>query len=145
MQNTTEKTPSSKKEILVVTLLLLLIGGLIFWGSLKVFGNLSKSDTIQEQAEKTEPAVYRVGLDKNKKEPISLEVKLNEYVQFDSEDGQQHQIVQAGDGEHGSDAIGGSEPFGGEEGYRMQFKDIGTYYLQDKFNPELKINVIVKK
>ena len=121
---------------------MMLVGGTVFFTALKLLGKSNQTSNQQQATTTNEPAIYKVPLDKNSKEPVNAAIKKNDYIQFDSEDGGQHHIVRLGEGEHGGDTLD-SGVFGADEGYRVQFKDIGTFYLQDKLNPDIKISVTV--
>ncbi|MDQ3065148.1 MAG: hypothetical protein M3Q36_02660 [bacterium] len=85
-----------------------------------------------------------------------IAVKIGEYVQFNSADGQTHNFA-LGEGtdeskqdahdEHGAshDHNGSysSGDFGADEAWRVQFNQVGTYRLHDHHNPELEILVVV--
>lgn len=91
-----------------------------------------------------EPSVYSVILDNAKQDPISAQVKIGDFIEFSGDDGQQHQIIQSGEGEHGEEELdsGVLEP---GQAYRVRFSDEGSFVLGDTFNPDLRINVMVTK
>jgi len=80
--------------------------------------------------------------------PNELAVKRGELVQFNSADGQSHNISE-GDGAHGDDHahehVGDylSGEFGPDEAWRVQFNKAGTYKLHDHYNPKQSILVVV--
>jgi plastocyanin len=84
--------------------------------------------------------------------PSELAVKVGEYVQFNSADGQSHNIAEGdgvdhddhdGSGHH--DHVGGliSGEFGADEAWRVQFKQPGTYKLHDHLHPNQRILIVV--
>lgn len=88
--------------------------------------------------------VHSVAIKKSNDQPIDLLIKSGEYVQFNSADGGEHQIVQ-GDGHnttHGEGALD-SGVFKGDEGYRLQFSKIGKYEFHDNYDHDYTITVIV--
>ena len=76
--------------------------------------------------------------------PDIVTVKTGEYVQFNSADGERHNLSLANDAEH-SENVGTYESgdFEGDEAWRVQFKKDGTYAFADKYNPEVNLRVIV--
>lgn len=86
--------------------------------------------------------------------PDELAVKRGQIVQFNSADGQYHNISE-GDGAHGSDhAHDSNHPhehvgdylsgeFGPDEAWKVQFNKVGTYKLHDHYNPKQSILVVV--
>lgn len=102
-------------------------------------GNASK--TI-DTGDKT---VHTVDIKKENNQPIDLLIKKGEFVQFNSKDGGEHQIVQ---GEHSSELHGGnglidSGVFKGDEGYLLEFKEIGKFNFHDNLDRDYSITVIV--
>lgn len=89
-------------------------------------------------------AVYEVALRSENKDPIDLLIKKGEYVQFNSKDGGQHQIVQGrhGNTEHAKQALD-SKVFNGDEGYLIEFKATGKYEFHDNYDHDYTINILV--
>ena len=93
-----------------------------------------------------------VNLTKDGINPDTLAVKIGEYVQFNSADGQEHDI---GFGSGTNDArhetehehIGQLESgnFKADEGWRVQFNTVGTYEFHDHYNPKQNILIVVYK
>lgn len=80
--------------------------------------------------------------------PNTLAVKVGEYVQFNSNDGRQHQIAQGKGHDFGEDhehTEGGLESgtFAADEAFKVQFKQRGTYFFHDNLNPKISISVVV--
>ena len=102
---------------------------------------------------------HLVALTKDQKAPIDLLVDVGDYVQFNSKDGGEHQIIQGKQSvEHGHDAL--SDATNGEEhgtsaspldsgiikadeGYLVQFKNVGKYEFHDNYNHHYAVTVIV--
>lgn len=94
-----------------------------------------------------------VSITKDGMKPDSLSVKVGEYVQFNSADGQQHNFglgageddtdhqAHAAAHEHIGDFTSGD--FNADEAWRVQFKTVGTYKFHDHYNPKLNILVVV--
>lgn len=86
--------------------------------------------------------------------PDTLTVKVGEYVQFNSADGQQHNLglgegeaskstdhqAHAAQHEHIGDFSSGD--FNADEAWRVQFKEAGTYKFHDHYNPKLYILIV---
>lgn len=95
-----------------------------------------------------------VSLTKDGISPDTLAVKVGEYVQFNSADGQQHNIgLGGGEADKQTDATGHehhehvgdytSGDFVANEAWRVQFKQPGTYKFHDHYNPNLNILIVV--
>lgn len=93
-----------------------------------------------------------VALTKDGMKPDTLTVKVGEYVQFNSADGEQHNLGIGGgeDGDHVAheaehEHVGdfSSGDFGADEAWRVQFKQVGTYKFHDHYHPKLNILVVV--
>ncbi len=89
--------------------------------------------------------IHNVDVHRDNDQPIDLLVNKGEYVQFNSKDGGNHQIVLGG---HGSDHHGGegqidSGVFKAEEGYRVQFKESGKFNFHDNLDRDYTITIIV--
>ena len=102
---------------------------------------------------------HQVSLTKDQTEPVDLLINVGDYVQFNSKDGSEHQIIQGKPtADHGhdeyADAVHGeahgdsvspldSGVIKADEGYLVQFKDIGKLEFHDNFNHDYAITVIV--
>lgn len=100
-----------------------------------------------------------VSLTKDQEEPIDLLINVGDYVQFNSKDGSQHQIIQGKPtADHGhdayADAVHGEEHgktnspldsgiMQADEGYLLQFKNIGKFEFHDNYNHHYAVTVIV--
>ena len=88
--------------------------------------------------------IHDVDIKRDNNQPIDLIIKKGEYVQFNSKDGGEHQIVQGehDGGEHATGSID-SGVFGAEEAYLLQFKKVGKYEFHDNFDADYKITMLV--
>ncbi len=95
-----------------------------------------------------QPVIHHVALTDKGADPADLLITVGEYVEFDSKDGKVHDIAIGagdGDGEHHDHTATGLESgdFKADEGYRVQFNKIGSYYFHDHRRPSLTISVAV--
>lgn len=104
-------------------------------------GSITSSGRLADQNGKP---VYEIELKKENKDPIDLLIKKDEYVQFNSKDGGQHQIVQGGhdNTEHAQQSLD-STVFSGDEGYLVQFKKTGKYEFHDNYDHDYTMTIIV--
>lgn len=102
---------------------------------------------------------HEVELTKTNKDAVDLLINVGDYVQFNSKDGGEHQIIQGkptvehghdelSDATHGEEHGTSSSPldsgiFKADEGYSLQFKNVGKYEFHDNFNHDYAITVIV--
>jgi plastocyanin len=107
------------------------------------FGAVFTLDSHKVVAEKTCNGIC-VALEKNKAVPDTLAVKLGSFVQFNSADGKTHDLSFGKGGEH-HEHTGtlSSGDIHANEGWRVQLKNEGTFYLHDHLNPKINILVVV--
>lgn len=102
---------------------------------------------------------YLVSLTKDQTEPVDLLINLGDYVQFNSKDGSEHQLIQGKPtADHGhdeyADAVHGeahgatdspldSGIIKADEGYLLQLNKVGKYDFHDNYNHNYAITVIV--
>ncbi|MES2876676.1 MAG: hypothetical protein V4678_04380 [Patescibacteria group bacterium] len=102
---------------------------------------------------------HQVSLTKDQTKPVDLLINVGDYVQFNSKDGSEHQIIQGKPtADHGhdeyADAVHGEEHgatdspldsgiIKADEGYLVQFKEIGKLEFHDNYNHDYAITVIV--
>jgi plastocyanin len=119
----------------------------------------STPSTTQQPTLGTKQNPYQVSLTKDGEEPIDLLINVGDYVQFNSKDGGEHQVIQGKPtADHGhdeyADAIHGEEHgktdspldsgvIKADEGYLLQFKNVGKYEFHDNYNHHYAITVIV--
>lgn len=80
-------------------------------------------------------------------DPDAIAIVRGSYVEFDAKDGRSHNI---GEGsahpEHTSTSVKSAHDsgiFGPGYGYRVSFREVGTYQFFDHLNPKVKVTVIV--
>lgn len=76
--------------------------------------------------------------------PDSVAIEVGQFIQFNSEDGNSHNLSLGKGGhdhEHSGDYYSGE--FGADEGWRVQFKEEGTYFFHDHLNPNINVLVVV--
>lgn len=139
-----KETTTSKKETAFIVIFVLLFTIGVGFVAYKVASRQPSPESNVQQPAAKEPEIREVRLDNNTKDPISVSIASGDYIEFTSADNLDHQIVQAGVGEHGSEDVD-SGTFGAGKAYRVQFKDEGVFVLKDNFNPELVISVEVTK
>ncbi len=89
---------------------------------------------------------YCVALESGKANPDTLTVKVGESVQFNSADGKTHSLSLGKGGDaHEHNGPFSSGEFKADEAWRVQFKEPGTYYFHDHYNPGTNILVVVYK
>lgn len=85
-----------------------------------------------------------VALNKDKAVPDTLTITPGEYVQFNSADGRSHSLsIGAGGDEHSHTGSFSSGTFKADEGWRVQFKDEGSFLFHDHMNPKINVLVVV--
>lgn len=85
-----------------------------------------------------------VSLYEDKASPNTIAVAVGSYVQFNSKDGKTHDLsLGAGGEEHQHMGKFQSGEFKADEGWRVQFKNEGTFTFHDHYNPKVNIVVIV--
>jgi plastocyanin len=93
---------------------------------------------------------HEISLSKAQEEPIDLVVKAGDYVQFNSKDGNEHQIVIGpAKQEHGATAPNheASELSSGiikkDEGYLLPLPNTGKFEFHDNYNHNYTITILV--
>lgn len=130
-------------------LLIILAGAVVGGGMLMYNSRRAISATkMAAIATSTEAGIHHVALTSKGASPADLLIKVGEYVEFDSKDGAIHDIASGagnGDGEnHAHDAAGlESGDFKADEGYKVQFKKIGSYFFHDHLHPTSTISIAV--
>lgn len=127
--------------------LIVTLGGLIGYFGINA---LVSSDKNLSNTSCQGTCVY---LEKDGMKPDELAVKVGEFVQFNSADGERHNLAE-GDGAENHegadkvdhhDHVGGfvSGEFAADEAWRVQFNKAGTYRLHDHYNANQRILVVV--
>lgn len=137
-------------KTLLAVILVILVGGFLVSSpsSSKTDAPDDSSQEVKSEqsdvSEKGEPDVYSLDLNNSSDDPITVQINVGDYIQFNGDEGQQHQIVQSGEGEHGDEELD-SGVFSGDQAYRVRFSDEGSFVLTDTFNPALRITVSVTR
>ncbi len=138
----------SKQKFFLPLLTFIIIGSLAF-GVLYTVSKDTQKPASSESAQGTKQNPYQVSLKKENKEPVDLLIKKGEYVQFNSSDGEDHQIIQGAstNEEHGPTEHVPSPLDSGliksDEGYLLQFKETGKYDFHDNYDHDYTISVLV--
>jgi plastocyanin len=117
------------------------------------------SSTSEDSSLGSKQNPHQVSLTKDQTKPVDLLIDVGDYVQFNSKDGGEHQIIQGKPtADHGhdeyADAVHGEEHgaadspldsgvFKADEGYIVQFNDVGKYEFHDNYNHDYEISIIV--
>ncbi len=141
------KIIQNKKKIIGGFLVVVLIGIGFALGATRSQTNAEVQTVAVEDRVNTTENIYYVALNEKNAIPAELLIKRGEFVQFNSNDGKSHDIS-TGKGndygrEHDHEGTTQSGPFGADEGYKVQFNLIGTYYFHDHNNPDITITVAV--
>ncbi|HUP26270.1 MAG TPA: hypothetical protein VM124_01325 [Candidatus Limnocylindrales bacterium] len=89
-----------------------------------------------------------IALEKDQAQPNAVTVPVGGYVQFNSADGRQHNIGLGGgdehhDGKHVHLGAYASGDFKADEGWKVQFNEMGTYDFHDHYHPDIHVTVVV--
>lgn len=148
MKQTLVNFKKTLSKTFVMLPVLAVLSGLIAFGAVSAFSG--------SKAPETNCDGICVALTPEGMKPDELAVKVGEFVQFNSADGKRHNIS-LGEGAGGAEDSGhaahkgkhehtsgyASGDFEADEAWRVQFREPGTYYLHDHYNPKLNILVIV--
>ena len=75
--------------------------------------------------------------------PDTVAINVGQSIQFNSADGQTHSLSQGlGGEEHSHTGPYSSGDFAGDEAWRVQFKQPGTFKFHDHYNPDVNILVV---
>lgn len=167
LKETAQKIPKQTAGIVLIAVVALGVG---FAASYTLAQKSKTSSPTQaasqlpagQLASKNGKPVYEVQLRKGTKQPVDLLLATGSYVQFNSKDDGEHQIIQGKNTntEHGNTApasndhmTGDSRPeeakvldsgvFKGDEGYLLQFKNPGKYEFHDNYDHGYTITVLV--
>ena len=100
-----------------------------------------------QQADGSRIPVHHIALFKTKAIPDAISIHAGEYVEFDSKDGETHDIALGGGNENGhshdhSDIDISSGVFGADEAYQLLIKDKGVYDFHDHLHPDIFVTVV---
>ena len=109
-----------------------------------VFGVTKLTSPGDTAANKDDRVIHEVALKKENKDPIDILIKKGEYVQFNSKDGGQHQVVQGNNNNttHSNGSLD-SGVFNGDEGYLLQFNEQGKFEFHDNYDHDYTMTIIV--
>lgn len=129
---------------LFIGVVAVIAGGIGFFGVQALTGPKSSVSPV-----KTSCDVTCVDLYSDKASPDTLTITVGSTVQFNSKDSKPHALYigKTEDG-HAHSAHAGDENFSsgvfeGDEAWRVQFKDQGSYIFKDEKNPKVEILVVV--
>jgi plastocyanin len=144
-QNTSE--PDMKKKLgevykskwfLPAVVLLL---GVISFGAFYAMATQKNPEYSKSQNCETE---FCVALKSNGADPRELSVPVGSFVQFNSADNKTHNLsLGEGGDEHDHSGPFYSGEFGGDEAWKVQFKEDGSYFFHDHMNPDINVLVVV--
>jgi plastocyanin len=132
------KSIMKSKRHLVVAALILFIGA----GSFIFAYSYGSNKTGVAVADKCDGTC--IELNQDKASPDTISVPIGSFVQFNSADGKSHSLS-LGDGgsEHSHKGTFSSGTFKADEGWRVQFKEEGSYLFHDHLNPKISVLVVV--
>lgn len=132
-----KKSAENQKSLLtVVFIITVLLGfGLVYSASNKSSNRYSKARNCHATC---------VQLVTDKALPDTVAVKVGDYVQFNSADGQNHDMsLGKGGQDHDHHGKFESGEFKADEAWRVQFNEEGSFYFHDHLNPKINILVVV--
>jgi plastocyanin len=138
----------SKKRLALFAVCFLVASSVAFAISFKLSSKQAKPVATTGLAQGTKENPYNIDLKKENKDPIDLLIKTGEYVQFNSKDGGEHQIIQGAstNTEHGATLHVPSPLDSGvikaDEGYLLQFSKTGKYEFHDNYDHKYTITII---
>lgn len=134
------KWKPSGKRLILGAVSFILLASLAFAVS---YSFASTGKPAEKPAVGTRDNPHQVALKKENEDPIDVLIKQDDYVQFSSKDGGQHQIVQGkhGNTEH-SESLLDSGVFNSDEGYLLQFKEGGKFEFHDNYDHDYTITII---
>ena len=150
----------NKKQLSIYAVCFITVAGVAFGLTYKITAKKDKpaAITVTEQGTKENP--FQVALKKDNKDPVDLLIKTGDYVQFNSKDGGEHQIIQGKPTtEHGNTSPANNEHIESDsrpeqskaldsgiikpdEGYLLQFNKTGKYEFHDNYSHEYTITII---
>lgn len=129
----------AKRQALILIGIMVVAALASFGAVYAVTGNKSSSSSVNEDCNGTCVSLY-----KDKASPNTIAVAKGGFVQFNSKDGNVHDLSLGGGGsEHEHKGKFQSGDFKGDEGWRVQFNDEGTFTFHDHYNPEVNVVVVV--
>lgn len=90
------------------------------------------------------PVEHCVELTGSGAKPDEIYVKIGAHVQFNSADGNSHELsLGKGGEEHSHSGPFHSGEFQADEAWRTKFDEAGTFFFHDHFNPGINVLVVV--
>lgn len=130
----------SKLNLSVIFVAVTLLAGTASFGLNRLFDSKASSQAAANICE----AEVCVELTSNGAAPHTVAIKAGQHVQFNSADGQKHNLsLGKGGEEHQHSGPYYSGEFGADEAWKVQFKQDGTYQFHDHYNPKLSILIVV--
>lgn len=132
----------TEKLVIVAVIAALVAFGVVFAISKSHVAKITSSNSVCPQK------VTCVALNKDKAIPDVITIPVGDYAQFNSADGQLHNLGLGGgdvhhDGSHVHTGTYVSGDFKGDEAWKVQFNQAGTFDLHDHYRPELHMSVVV--
>ncbi len=122
----------------------ILIAGMFMAVAVVAFAGTYALTNDQQLAATSECADTCVSLKSDKAYPDTVTVTPGSYVQFNSADGNSHSLsLGQGGHDHAHHGKFSSGTFGADEGWRVQFKEEGSFVFHDHMNPEISVLVVV--
>lgn len=85
-----------------------------------------------------------IALSKDQTEPQVITVTVGSFVQFNSADGNKHNVALVHSGvQHEDEERYESGDFTADEAWKVQFKKDGTYTFADRYNKDIEVSVVV--
>ena len=130
------------KNPVVLMLLVFVIAGLLGFGVISAASAIHDRHSASNSNCATN--VVCVNLYSDHASPDTVTVKNGQYVQFNSADGNTHDLSQGTGGEH-HDHIGHFESgeFKAGEAWKVKFEKDGAYDFHDHLNPKISMIVVV--
>lgn len=131
---------SSIKFKPVTLVLVAVIFGVVSFAAFWLVGNKQQGFSATSA---TCPVSVCVALKTDAATPDTISVKLGDVVQFNSSDGKSHSLSTGlGGDEHEHTGPYSSGEFKADEGWRVKFKEAGTFKFHDHTNPKISILVV---
>lgn len=122
--------------------------GIAFAATSQFSEKSEKSAQLSTQVRGTKENPHQIELAKANGDPIDLLIKTGEYVQFNSKDEGEHQIIQGAStmsdhapSEHVPSPLD-SGVIKADEGFLLQFKTRGKYEFHDNYDHDYTITII---
>lgn len=144
IDNSARKSYQERARQFVATNKLLLAVGLVgLIASFTGFYAFSSTQNSTVASVRCEVAAC-ISLSKDLSEPQVITVTAGSFVQFNSADGEKHNVALVHSGvQHEDHHRYESGDFKSDEAWKVQFKKDGTYTFADKYNKNIEVSVVV--